>query len=118
MEEVQAATRRPETNWVDTAIRLALAALIAYWSFVLLRPFITILFWSAILSVAIYPIFVWVRRLLGGRTTLAAFLITILAMLVILGPISTLGAALVENLSSLSAKISEGALTVPPPPAY
>jgi len=45
-----------ENNWIDMAIRLALAALVVYWSFLLLRPFIAILIWAAILSVALYPV--------------------------------------------------------------
>ena len=34
---------RAEHGWADIAIRLALAAIIVYWSFLLLRPFIPVL---------------------------------------------------------------------------
>ena len=119
MDETQAAAPgRAEHGWPDVAIRLALAALVVYWSFILLRPFIAILIWAAILSVALHPFFLWLKRLLGGRSTPASILLTILALVVILGPISTLGAALVENLSSIAVGISEGTVTVPPPPPY
>ena len=97
-----------ERGWVDVAIRLALVALIVYWSFFLLRPFIAILIWAAILSVAVYPIYVWLKRVLGGRSTLASFLLTVLALIVILGPVSAIGAALVNNLSSIAIGISGG----------
>ena len=117
MEETQSpASGRAESGWADVAIRLALVALIVYWSFLLLRPFIAILIWAAILSVALYPFYSWLKRVLGGRSTVASFLLTALALVVILGPISTLGAALVENLSSIAVGISEGTVTVPPPP--
>ena len=106
MDETHATVAgRMEPGWADIDIRLALAALVVYWSFLLLRPFLAILIWAAILSVALYPIYIWVKRVLGGRSTVAAFLITLLALVVILGPISTLGAALVENLSSIAARI-------------
>ena len=105
-------------GWTDTAIRFALVALIVYWSFLRLRPFIAILIWAAILSVAMYPIFLWLKHVLGGRTTLASFLLTALALVVLLGPVSTLGAALVNNLSGIATGISEGTITVPPPPPY
>jgi len=53
MDEIQAtASGRAESGWADIAIRLALAALVVYWSFFLLRPFIAILIWAAVLSVA------------------------------------------------------------------
>ena len=119
MDENQgAASGRAKSDWADFAIRLALMALVVYWSFLLLRPFIAILIWAAILSVALYPIYIWVKRVLGGRSTLASFLLTLLVLVIILGPIGLLGAALVENLSSIAARISEGTVTVPPPPPY
>jgi predicted PurR-regulated permease PerM len=117
MDETQTpASGRVQSGWADVAIRLTLVALVVYWSFLLLRPFIAILIWAAILSVALYPIYLWLKRILGGRSTVAAILLTLLALIVILGPISALGAALVENLSSIAVGISDGTVKVPPPP--
>ncbi len=119
MDENQStAMGRAERGWADIAIRLALAALVVYWSFLLLRPFIAILIWAAVLSVALHPTYLWLKRILGGRSTAASFLLTVVALFVILGPASTIGAALVENLTSIATGISEGTVTVPPPPAY
>ncbi len=119
MDENQGVTlERAEHGWADVAIRLALVALVVYWSFLLLRPFIAILIWAAILSVALYPIYLWLKHVLGGRSTVASFLLTVLVLVVILGPISAIGAALVRNLSSIAVGISEGTVTVPPPPPY
>ena len=119
MDQDQDAASGPVVHrWADVGIRLALAALIVYWSYLLLRPFIPILIWAAIHSVALYPIYLWLKRVLGGRSTLASFLLTVLALIVILGPISTLGVAFVNNLSAIVDGLSEGALTVPPPPPY
>ena len=109
-------SERTEHGWVDTAIRLALAALVVYWSFLLLRPFIAILIWAAILSVALYPVHELLKRILGGRSTLAACLLTVLTLVGILGPVSTIGTALVTNLTGIAAGITEGSITVPPPP--
>jgi predicted PurR-regulated permease PerM len=119
MDEKQGATSDgAEHGWADVAIRFGLVALIIYWSFLLLQPFIAILIWAAILSVALYPIYLWLKRVLGGRSTLASFLVTIVTLVVILGPVSTIGAALVKNLSSIAVGVSEGTIKVPPPPLY
>ena len=119
MDDKQGASLgRTEHGWADVAIRLALAAIIVYWSFLLLRPFIPILIWAAILSVAMHPIYLWLKGVLGGRCTLTSFLLTVLALVVILGPVSALGSALVSNLSGIAASISEGTITVPPPPPF
>lgn len=119
MDDEQAAIpARLGPGWPDVAIRLALVALVVYWSFLLLRPFIAILIWAAILSVALYPIYLWLKRVLGGRSTVTAFVLTILALVIILGPVTTLVVALVENLSSIAAGISDGTVAIPPPPSY
>ena len=118
VQNLDTSSGRTTGGWADLAIRFALVALIVYWSFLLLRPFIAILIWAAILSVAMYPIFLWLKRVLGGRSTLASFLVTAVALVVLLGPVSTLGAALVNNLSGIATGISKGTITVSPPPPY
>lgn len=106
-----------ERAWADIAVRLVLAAIIAYWSFLLLRPFIAVLVWAAILAVAMHPIQQWLKRVMGGHGTMAAFLLTALALLIVLGPVAALGTALVENLSAIATGIQQGTVTVPPPPS-
>ena len=51
---------------VDLTIRLVLLGLLAYWSLRILAPFATILLWSAILAVALYPFFDWLARFRTG----------------------------------------------------
>lgn len=103
--------------WADIAVRFALVALLIFWSLLLLRPFVGILVWAAIISVAMYPVYLWLRRLLGDRSAIASLLISLLLLGVIVGPVSAIGAALVANLSEVSEKMIETGLTIPPPPA-
>ena len=42
-------------------------ALLVYWSFILVRPFVPILVWSVVLAVALYPFFTWLSEHLGDR---------------------------------------------------
>ena len=49
------------------AVRLALLAFLLYWSFVLVRPFIPMLAWSMVLTVALFPPYHWLSDQLGGR---------------------------------------------------
>lgn len=42
---------------VDAAIRIGLLGLLLYWSLKVIGPFLTIALWSAILTVALYPLF-------------------------------------------------------------
>jgi predicted PurR-regulated permease PerM len=100
------------------AIRLGLLALLIYWSFILLQPFIPILAWSVILTVALYPAFVWLSVHLGHRPRIAAAALTIIVLAVFLGPATWLGLGLVDGLVSVSNQLTSGDLTIPAPPDH
>ena len=80
------------------AIHLGLIAFLFYWTFVLVHPFIPIMVWSVVLTVALYPVFNWLTAALGGRSRLSALLITIAGLLIIVGPATWLAVGLVESL--------------------
>lgn len=100
---------------LDIAIRLGLLGLLAYWSLKVIGPFVTILLWSAILTVALYPIFSWLARLIGNKT-LAAMMITVLSLLIVLGPVMWLGFAMIGGIELLVKGIETGQLAIPTPP--
>ncbi|MEJ0096227.1 MAG: hypothetical protein WDN46_23275 [Methylocella sp.] len=72
---------------VDAAIRIGLLGLLLYWSLKVIGPFLTIVLWSAILTVALYPLFDWLAARLGSRRV-AATLITLLSLTVVIGPLT------------------------------
>jgi hypothetical protein len=80
---------------VDVVIRLGLIGLLIYWSLRVIGPFVTVALWSAILVVALYPIFDWLSRSLRSLR-LAASLITLLCLAVVIGPV-TLGWGLLSS---------------------
>jgi predicted PurR-regulated permease PerM len=102
--------------FVVSAIRLVCLGLIAYWAFILIRPFLTILIWSAIIAVALYPIFEWLSVKFLGHRALAATVITLCSLVIMLGPVTWLGLSLADSARMLSTRLSDGAIAIPPPP--
>ena len=102
-------------SFIAIAIRLGVLALLLYWSWVLVRPFISIGIWSVVLTVALYPVFEWTSFRLGGRRRIAAALITILSLLIIIGPATWLALGLVDSLRMVSERLDFSTLTIPPP---
>ena len=102
---------------IQLAVRLALLALLIYWSFVVIRPFVPILAWSVVLAVALYPLFGWLARLLGDRPKLSATIITLVNLAIIIGPATWLGLGAVEGLRSFAAHLGDGTLVIPAPAA-
>jgi predicted PurR-regulated permease PerM len=112
-EKIAATEGSDRTSIVD-AIRVGCLALLVYWSWLLLRPFLTIIVWSVIFAVALYPVFHWLAARLRHRA-LAAAAITIFSLVLIFGPVTWLGVSLGDNLRTLYARLADGSLTIPPP---
>jgi len=58
------------------AIRIVCLGFLGYWSLILIRPFLTIIVWSIIIAVALYPIFDWLSAKLYSHRVVAAALIS------------------------------------------
>lgn len=110
------ATNTSTNTWVELTIRLGALALLLYFSFTLVQPFITIGLWSVILVVALNPAYERLARLFGGRPRLAAFVITLFSLLVVIGPATWLALGLVDSLRMLAGQLDPATLTVPQPP--
>ncbi len=101
---------------IDLAIRLLVLGLLSAWCFVLLRPFIDIVLWAAILAIALFPIFLWLKARMGGRANLAATIITLLGIGIIVGPVSVMTTVFAQDALNLANSVTSGTLVVPPPP--
>jgi predicted PurR-regulated permease PerM len=103
-------------TWVELTIRLGILGLLLYSSFVLVRPFITVAIWSVVLTVALYPVYNWLVERLGGRRRLAAALLTILNLLIVIGPATWLALSLIDSFRTLSEQFDLSDLSPPSPP--
>ena len=101
---------------VDLIIRLFLIGLLLAWCFLLIRPFLGILLWGIILAIAIFPLFLWLKNLLGGRGKLAGVILTLLGVGVIIGPVSVISTIFVNNAQAFADSLASGSLVIPPPP--
>lgn len=101
---------------VDLIIRLFLIGLLLAWCFLLIRPFLGIVLWGIILAIAIFPLFLWLKNLLGGRGKLAGVILTLLGVGVIIGPVSVISTIFVNNAQAFADSLASGSLVIPPPP--
>src|SRR5262249_27648086 len=98
---------------VVLVVRVVCLGLLGYWSLILIRPFLTIIVWSIIIAVALYPIFDWLSAKLYGHRALAAIAITVFTFFVMLGPATWLALSLAETVRMLLARLSDGTLAIP-----
>jgi len=99
---------------IDLAIRLGFIVLVGYLSFRVIAPFLRIGLWSAILAVALYPLFRWLAHRL--TPSLAAALVTLLCLMTVVGPVTWLAFGMIRGIGSLVTGLDTGQLAIPSPP--
>jgi predicted PurR-regulated permease PerM len=101
---------------VEVLVRVGVLLVLVVWCFWITRPFIVAVLWGAILAVAVHPGYRRLCHWLGGREGLAATILSLLALLLLIGPLSMMTTALVGNIADLAERLSGGQIVIPPPP--
>ena len=101
---------------IETAIRLGAIFLLAMWVFNIVRPFVSPILWGIIIAVAVYPVYRKLARLCGGRTTLAAVLFSLVALVLLITPTVMLTEALVDWIETFAERVEAGSVSIPRPP--
>jgi predicted PurR-regulated permease PerM len=99
----------------DTTIRLFILLLIVAWCLLIMSPFVSIILWSVILALALYPLHNTLAKKMGGRPKLASSIIVLSFLIIIVFPIGLLIGSLVEEVKELKEMYNAGTLTIPPP---
>src|SRR5215217_5863306 len=101
----------------DIVIRLIAVAFLVYWSFNILAPFTQILIWSIIFAVSLYPLFLKLSKKMGGLKAWAATLISLLFLIIIIGPAIWLMSSTADDILSFRDDVSREGFVINPPPA-
>ncbi|MDX2475515.1 MAG: AI-2E family transporter [Candidatus Krumholzibacteria bacterium] len=100
---------------MDVAIRLTFVGFIVYWCGKIFAPFFLPVLWGAIIAVALYPLFLKLKKSLGDRNRTAGILFIVISLTLVIAPTAVLTESLIDGASSVKEKLDEGTLTVPPP---
>jgi len=102
-------------NTIEAAVRLGLLLLLATWCFKIISPFIIPVMWGVIIAVAIYPLFLKLKAMLGGNNKLAATVYTLVALAMLITPTVMISNSVIESSSIISERYEAGTLDIPPP---
>ncbi|TPH18553.1 AI-2E family transporter [Litorilituus lipolyticus] len=98
---------------IDAAIKLGAVALLIGWCFAILRPFILIVLWGAILAVALKPIHNKLTKVLKGKVSIASTVIAVVGIALIVVPAVNLSASSIESAQYIYNGIEDGTLKIP-----
>jgi predicted PurR-regulated permease PerM len=104
-----------DRNLIDYTVRISCLVLLGYWTFIVVQPLLTLVAWSIILVVILYPAYRWLVAALHANRIAAALLVTAACMLILIGPATWLGLSLITSLRTLGQRLGSGDLAIPAP---
>jgi predicted PurR-regulated permease PerM len=109
-------TRQDVTHTTLSVLFIVLLAGATLW---VLSPFLIAMLWAVIVSVATWPMLLWLERLLGGRRRLAVFVIMVAFLLVVFVPVTLAVVTIVDHAGDLRGEMrSFELMQLPPPPDW
>ena len=109
----------PPPNRIEQTLTLAMLAVLITGCFLVLRPFLTAVLWAVVLAATTWPLHARLVGWLGGRSAVAAAVMTLLIAAVVLMPFVIVGVSLAENADRMAEfarrVVDEGP---PDPPAW
>ncbi|MFL9771775.1 AI-2E family transporter [Vibrio cyclitrophicus] len=100
---------------IDAAIKIAAIAMLVYWCFSILRPFILLVVWGAIIATALYPVAVAISNKTGMSKGKASALLSFIGVILLLIPLVALSSGIYTSTSDLMTGLQDGTLSLPKP---
>ena len=100
---------------VESSIRLLVLGLLLYFCLQIATPFVGIVAWSIIIAVAVYPLYLKLLPLFGGRRGAAATTLVVVTLVVFIVPIANMTGSVIDSVQGVSSQIEAGTFEIPPP---
>ncbi|MCX7149885.1 MAG: AI-2E family transporter [Rhodocyclales bacterium] len=110
---------RPAELRLNRYARLAAVLIIALGCYLVLYPFVPAVLFAAVVCSATWPLYLRLRKALWGRPALAALVMTLLLIVLVIGPTVLLAASLADEVTAM-AEAAKAMLNAGPikPPAW
>ncbi|VVP67353.1 AI-2E family transporter [Pseudomonas fluorescens] len=102
---------------LDVLIRAGLIVTLVLFCYDIFHPFLNVMLWALILAVTLYPLNRMLGARLGQRYGWAAVIVVVLGLLILMVPLSLLGASVAESVKGGMQVLESGHFEIPPPPA-
>ena len=113
--DTAAADRNFQKNALASFVQIAAVVILFVWCFRIVAPFISVILWGLIISVALYPLHLALSARLGGRQKLSATIFVLAGLSILLVPAYILTDSSVTALRTVGQQLNAGAVEISPP---
>lgn len=100
---------------LESVIRIAAVAFVMYWCFQIFQPFATLLVWSGVIAISLFPFFQRMTKWFKGRKALVAILLNLTFVLGLLIPLIRMGNGLAVQARQFKQSLNEDIWQIPLP---
>ena len=104
-------------NAMASFIQIGALLLLAMWCLQIVSPFIGIVVWGLVISIALFPAHTAITARLGGREKSSAFILVAIGLAILIVPTWLLAESTIGGLRHIASALESGSVTVPPPNA-
>lgn len=104
-------------NAMASFIQIGALLLLAMWCLQIVSPFIGIVVWGLVISIALFPAHKAITTRLGGREKTSAFILTAIGLAILIVPTWLLAESTIGGLRHVAGALESGSVTIPPPNA-
>ena len=107
--------QRASSSLMDVLIRASLIGVLAVLCYQVFSPFLTLMVWSIILAVTLYPLHQWLAHKVGGKQWLASTILVIVGLLLIITPMALLMNSFADSVRHFIGAVQQNTLAIPAP---
>jgi predicted PurR-regulated permease PerM len=100
---------------LDVLIRASLIGVLAVLCYQVFSPFLTLMVWSIILAVTLYPLHQWLAHKAGAKQWLASIILVIVGLLLIITPMALLMNSFADSVRHFIGAVQQNTLAIPAP---
>ncbi|MDJ0780028.1 MAG: AI-2E family transporter [Gammaproteobacteria bacterium] len=89
--------------------------LLLWWCLTIIAPFLNLIVWGIVISVAAFPQHRALTAKLGGRARLSSVILTLVGIAIIVLPAWILAESTIDGMQQVAAEFEDGTIDVPPP---
>ncbi len=102
-------------NAMASFLQIGAALILIMLCYRIMSPFIPMIIWAAIISIAAYPAHVSLSNRLGGHRRLASALLVLLGVTIIAAPSWILAESTIDAFQGIAVELEDGTAEIPPP---
>ena len=102
-------------NEMVSFIQIGAVLLLILWCFSIVKPFVGVVVWGLIISIALFPAHVSLTAKLGGKEKWSATILVLIGLAIIIIPTWGLAGSAIDGLKHISTELEDGTVRIPPP---